>query len=141
MSDEEHSNTERWITIRKLAALDIVFHGPRLILAEFSLAVVLCIVLGMFSLVSFFRSTERPLFTALLSALLLSIALNYVPLLLYAIRIVRRNTAHQEVAFELEHQDASARKYAVQSVLLVLPLAVPILAISQEFRNRTRRDR
>ena len=38
--------SETFINIRKLAALDIVFHGPRLILAEFAFGVVVCTALA-----------------------------------------------------------------------------------------------
>ena len=37
-------------TPRKLAAIDIVFLGPRLIIAEFTGGVLLCVVLGAFVL-------------------------------------------------------------------------------------------
>jgi hypothetical protein len=57
------------------------------------------------------------------------IALNYVPLLLYAIGIVRRKSAQQKVAYELAHKDAYARKYTLQTTMLLLvPLVLPLLA-------------
>jgi hypothetical protein len=71
---------------------------------------------------------------------LCGIALNYVPLLLYAISIVRRKSAQQEVAFELEHKEIYARKYTLQSLLLLLPLVVPILSLLQERQKRFQRD-
>lgn len=126
-----------FINIRKLAALDIVFHGPKLILVEFALTVGLSGSLGAFSLSFFLRSSGHPLFALILSLVFLWIALNYVPLLLYAISFVRHKNAELEVAFELAHKERYARKYMLQSLLLVVPLVVPILAIVQEWQRRS----
>jgi hypothetical protein len=130
---------EKFINIRKLAALDIVFHGARLILAEFIVAVVFCGFFGAFTFFAFFRNPDHSLFEVSIGFVLSWIAINYVPLLLYTISIVKRKSAELEVAFELEHKDFYARKYTLQSLLLVLPLVVPILAISQELQKRSRR--
>ncbi len=96
---------------------------------------------GAFSLFIFYHTVSHPLFAAILGFALSWIALNYVPLLLYAIRIVRRKSAELEVAFELEHKDVYALKYTFQPALLLLPLVVPILAIVQEIQKRSRLDR
>jgi hypothetical protein len=143
MESREHSTVrkETFINIRKLAALDIVFHGPRLILAEFARGVGGCAAGGAISLSFFFRTASHPLIAAILGFVLPWIALNYVPLLLYAISIVRHRSAELEVAFELEHKDVYARKYTFQSALLLLPLVVPIFAIAQEIQKRSRLDR
>ena len=138
MESQEHpmGKRETFINIRKLAALDIVFHSPRIILAEFALAVGVCGVLAAFSFSFFFRAASHPLFAAILGLVLSWIALNYVPLLLYAIMIVSHKSAEFEVAFELEQIDIYACKYTFQSLLLLLPLVVPILAICQEIQKR-----
>ena len=94
---------ETFINIRKLAALDVVLHGRVLVLIEFAGALVVCAGLGAFSLHYFF-AVNNALFALLLGVVLCWIALNYVPLLLYAIDISRRKSAQQEVAFELEHR-------------------------------------
>jgi len=140
MESRGHSTVkkETFINIRKLAALDIAFHGPRFILAEFALGVAGCAAGGAFSISVFYHTASHPLLAAILGFALLWVALNYVPLLLYAISIVRRKSAELEVAFELEHKDIYARKYTFQSPLLLLPLVVPILAIVQEVRARSR---
>jgi|SRR5579883_553488 hypothetical protein len=129
------SDQETIITIRKLAALDIAFHGYRFILAEFAAGVILCGGFGAFSLFAFFRNPGSPLFVLILGLVLSWITLNYVPLLLYAIDMRRRKSARQEVAFELEHREVYARKYTLQSLWLLLPLVVPILAIVQEVKK------
>jgi len=132
---------ETFINIRKLAALDIVFHGPRFILAEFALGVGGCAAGAAFSLSFFYRTASHPLIAAILGFVLSWVALNYVPLLLYAISIVRHRSAELEVAFELEHKNVYARKYTFQSVLILLPLVVPILAVVQEIQQHSRLDR
>lgn len=131
-SDAVVHNDPAIINIRKLAALDIAFHGPKLILGEFAFGVILPASLGVLSVRAGFSGAHVNLWYSLLGCCLLCIALNYLPLLLYAISIARRGSAQEEVAFELAQKERYARKYSVQSLLLVLPLVVPILAIYQE---------
>jgi hypothetical protein len=126
------------INIRKLAALDIAFHGPKFILIEFALGVIGCAALGLFSIYfGLFHGPDHSLFAVIIGCYLLLIALNYVPLLFYAISIVRHQSAKQEVAYELEHRDKYAGKYMRQSTLLLIPLAVPTLAVYQELQKRS----
>ena len=126
------------INIRKLAALDIEFHGPKFILIEFALGVFGCSALGLFSMYfGLFHGPNQSLFAVIIGCYLLLIALNYVPLLLYSISIVRHKSAHEEVAHELEHRDKYAGKYLRQSTLLLIPLAIPALAFYQELQKRT----
>ena len=123
------------INIRKLAAFDVVFLGPRFILAEFGLAVFLSPALGLFTLI---RSHSA--WQVILGGYLLSLGVNYVPLLLYAIAIVRHRSAQQEVADELAGRDRSARRYRLQSLLLLVPFVVPLLAIAQERQKAQERE-
>jgi len=136
--EENAVKSERFITVRKLAALDIVFHGSRLILIEFALGMVVCAILGLWS----FFSPIHLLFMIIIGCFFLWVALNYLLLLLYAISIVRRKSAHQEVAFELVHKDTYARKYTLQTTMLLLvPLVLPLLAVYQEVHHRSRQER
>ncbi len=126
----------RFISIRKLAALDMVFHGPKLILAEFGLGVFLPLILG----VAFVAASHLQLsFESLLGGYLLCIALNYVPLLLYSIGLARRKNAAELVTLELAQKDRYARKYGGQSLLLLVPFAVLLLALFQEWQKRSQR--
>ena len=135
--EENTMKSERFINVRKLAALDIVFHGPKLILAEFAFGVILCAALGLWAL----RDPNHSLFMTILGCFLLWIALNYVPLFLYASSIVGRKSAHKEVAFELAHKATYARKYTLQTVILLLvPLVLPVLAVYQELHHRSRQE-
>jgi hypothetical protein len=131
-------NNNTIINIRKLAALDIAFHGPKFILIEFALGVFGCAALGLFSMYfGLFHGPNHSLLAVIMGCFLLWIALNYVPLLIYAISIVRHKSAHQEIAYELEHRDKYAGKYLRQSTLLLIPLAVPMLAVYQELQKRS----
>jgi hypothetical protein len=50
--EENILKSGRVINVRKLAALDIVFHGPKFILIEFGLGVFGCAALGIWSFLS-----------------------------------------------------------------------------------------
>lgn len=135
--ENDTSKEAAFINIRKLAALDTVFHGPTLILIEFALAVGLGILLAAFSLSYFIRSSAHSLFALILGLVFLGIALNYVPLLLYTLHFARHKNAELEVAFELAHKERYARKYQLQSLLLFIPFFVSILAIVQGWQRHS----
>lgn len=118
------------IDIRKLAALDLAFLGPRIILTEFSLGVFGSFALGVFTLLR-----SHSMGGLALGSYLLLIAVNYVPLLLHAISIVRRKSARDEIADEVTEKRRMFRKYRRQSLLLLVPLVVPILALAQQFHS------
>ena len=120
-------NEKGVINVRKLAALDIAFLGPKLILAEFGVGVFLSAAIGLATL-----KQSHSIWHVLLGGYLLSLAVNYVPLLLYAIAIVRQQSAHEEVAHEVVDRGRAFGRYRRQSLLLLVPFAVPILAIAQE---------
>jgi hypothetical protein len=124
--------------IRKLAALDMVFHRPGLILVEFALGVFGSLALAFVIAAPGFFAGHLSLEQVLVSSYILGIALNYVPLFIYAISIMRRGSAQDEVAFELAHKEHYARKYTGQSLLLLLPLVVLILALFQERQKQTK---
>jgi hypothetical protein len=124
------------IEIRRLAALDLTFLGPKIILPEFALGVLGPPALGVLTLLKS-RSTPWMLFGAYLVAL----GANYVPLLLHAISITRRGTAREEIADEGGDQAWLFRRYRRQSLLLLLPLVVPIVALVQERRRKSNASR
>ena len=127
------------MNVRKLAALDIVFHGPRVILLEFGATVFGLSVLGCFTLIHTVATGQHlSMATVAIGAYFLSLALNYVPLLLYAIVLARSGNAESEVANELKQRRQSARKYGIQQLLLLVPLAVLFLAIAQAIGGHNR---
>lgn len=144
MTPREHNEASgRIINVRKLAALDIALHGAPLILAEFGAAIAIGAALGVWLVTSAFAARQGvDLFRLVLGVYFLCVAINYVPLLLYGIAIARRQSARQEAAAELAEKDGkSARRYGAQSLLLILPLVIPILALAQEMRSRQGAER
>jgi hypothetical protein len=125
------------VNARKLAAIDLHFLGPRVILAEFALGVSGPIVLGFLTL----RGASRhgwPWGVTLFGAYLISLGLNYVPLLLHAIDLVRSRGASCEIADELLERRAAFRRYRRQSLYLLVPLVVPMIALQQHRMGRNR---
>ena len=123
----------RLISVRKLAALDIVFHGPRLILLEFAFGLGVTASLGLWLLYrGLAPGPNHSLVITVLGCALVGIGLNYAPLLRYALTISRQKSAQKEVATELANLGAYRKMYGLQSVILILvPCALLILAIVQ----------
>jgi hypothetical protein len=119
------------INVRKLAALDLQFLGHKLILTEFGLGVAGSAAVGVVMLragIQRFHSRQMIVF----GAYLILLGINYVPLLLHAMSMVRGGSALQEISGELADQRAAFRKYGRQSLFLLLPLVVPIAADLQQ---------
>lgn len=124
------------LDVRKLAAIDIALLGPRLVIAEFGTGVLGAVALGTFAAV---RSRSTP--GQLLAAYLVALGLNYVPLLLHALALRSRARALAVIGAELAADRRGAmRRYRRGSLLLLLPLVVPLLATVQ-FRRRHARSR
>jgi hypothetical protein len=120
------------IEIKRLAAVYPAFLGPKIILPEFALGVVAPIALGILTV----RRSQS--FSGTVFGLyLVTLGINYVPLLLNAIGIARRGSARAEIADETGDQQRLLQRYRRQSALLLLPGIVPVVAILQELR-RTR---
>ena len=115
----------RVINVRKLAAIDLYFLGPKIILAEFGLGVPIMLVLGTLSLRTGLLRTHA-LWQIALGVYLLLLGINYIPMLWCAIDIARRGSAATELGDELSDQGAAMRKYRRQSLWLLVPLAVPV---------------
>jgi hypothetical protein len=119
------------IEIRKLAAIDMAWLGARVIVAEYALGVILPLGLGMVSIRSAIMGSVKGPWPPALGIWLVGIAVNYIPLLIYALLIARAGTAREEGGPELSH----ARRYGVQQVIILIPLVVAILALAQERRR------
>jgi len=113
--------------VRKLVALDIVLHGPRFIMIEFGVGTPAILAVGLWLM-------SGSLAYALGLYLFLT-GLNYVPLLIYAVLIVRGGSARKETEYGLSHDRHYVRKYSTQQLLLFVPLAVMALAIAQELKQ------
>jgi hypothetical protein len=130
-------NRNRLISVRKLAALDIVFHGPRWILVEFAVGMLITGFLGVWFLYrGLAPGPYHSLTTTVLGCGLLGVGLNYLPLWLYAFMISRQKSAQNEVASEVVHPDAYSKMYSLQGAILILvPFALLILALFQWARR------
>ncbi|HLJ82307.1 MAG TPA: hypothetical protein VKT52_12520 [Ktedonobacterales bacterium] len=138
---KRHAESGLFINVRKLVAFDIALHGMPFILIEFSLTVIGGAALGLFILLrTVFASGTISILGLVVGAYVLAIAVNYAPLLLYALAIRSRARAREEVGAELDDREERgwyARRYGTQQLLLVVPLFIPLLAITQELRKRT----
>jgi len=113
------------INPRKLAAIDIAFLGSKFIIAEFAAGVLLCAALGAFTI-----SRAGSLGQRALGLYLICLGINYVPMLVYAIAITRGHSARAEIGDELMSNSRQAMaKYRRQSIFLLLPLLVPVIAL------------
>jgi hypothetical protein len=104
------------INIRKLAAVDMVWLGTRIILAEYALGLVLPLILGLLSIRSGLSGWK-----AVLGIWLIAIAANYISLFIYAVLTARAGTVREEA----------------QQVIILVPFLVVILALLQERQNKT----
>jgi hypothetical protein len=123
------------LDVRKLAALDVAFHGARFIVAEFASGVVLGGGLGLLLLVAGLRLLSRGLtWQLLLGVALLWIGLNYVPLLIHALDLARRDTAREEVRAELADLQL-VRTYSWRQLWILVPFAIITLDLVQRSRR------
>ncbi|HUI88974.1 MAG TPA: hypothetical protein VLX61_09635 [Anaerolineales bacterium] len=114
------------ISIRKLAAVDMFHNGTRFILSEFALGIALPLVLGAWSIRAGLGS--QSVWETLVGAWLVGIAANYIPLLVYAVVIVKGGTVKEEGQPEMAH----AKRYGMQQVMILVPLMVAVVALIQE---------
>jgi hypothetical protein len=118
---------------RKLAAIDLIFLGPKIIITEFSAGVFLSAVLGIFVLVRGLHSPAQ----IVLGLYLISLGINYVPMLNYAIRISRAKSARAELGNELDDERVAMAKYRRQSLWLLVPIIVPLIALAQSRKSQS----
>jgi hypothetical protein len=112
------------INFRKLAAIDVAFLGPKLIVTEFAFGVLFSLALGIFALLR-----AHSLWGTAVGTYLVCPGINYGPMLGYAVAIGNRENARLELGDELKEKQVAMSKYRRQSLLLLVPLVVPIFAI------------
>ena len=113
-------------SLRKLAAIDVVFLGYTAVVVEYACGVLLSLALGIFVLL---RSHSA--WQAALGGYLICLGINYVPMLVYALSIADKHAAREELGGELAETRAAMSKYRRISLLLLLPLAGPLLAMKR----------
>lgn len=128
---------ERLISVRKLATLDLIFHGRKLVLIEFGVGVSFSTLLGFWFIYSGLSANPDPSYLiALLGVGLLGIGLNYLPLLIYALQLQSPENGRKIVLYELAHPPTYQRMYGLQSVIFILiPFALLTLAAIQVLRG------
>jgi hypothetical protein len=120
------------LNARKLVAIDLVFLGSKAIITEFSAGVFLSAALGVFVLVRERGSVAQ----MALGFYLISLGVNYIPMLIYAIAITRARSAQAELGGELHNKRVTMAKYRKQSLWLLVPLVVPFTVFSQARTDR-----
>lgn len=116
------------INIRKLVAVDMTLHGPRFIIAEFAIGIVLPLVLGCISIRAGLLGRVQIAREIILGFWSIGVAVNYIPFLIYAILMATSGTVKEEGQPEL----AQVKRYSVQQVIICIPFFVAVLAILQE---------
>jgi hypothetical protein len=117
----------RAINFRRLAAIDIALLGYKLILVEYAGGVLLSVALGVLAL---FRG--HTFWQILVGVYLICLGINYLPMLVYTLAIANKQNARAEIADELADKRKAMSKYRRKSLLLFVPLLVPILAVTRE---------
>jgi hypothetical protein len=120
---------ERYVNIRKLAALQLYYRGASVKLFEFGFAV---FALGGLGLASIVLSVKHSLLIEVIGVYLFFIGVNYIPLLVYGIAIIRAGTVKEEALADESDPVSVRRRYGFQQLLLMVPLFIPLLAIQQE---------
>lgn len=119
------------INIRKLVAVDMTLHGTRFIIAEFAIGIVLPLILGFFAIRAGLFGSAPVHREVVLGFWLIGVAVNYLPLFIYALLIARSGTVKEEGQPEL----ANVKRYSLQQVIIFIPFFVAVLAIMQEGRR------
>jgi|SRR6516162_9381900 hypothetical protein len=114
------------VNVRRLAAVDLLGLGPKIIIPEFMLGAVGAVVLGTLTLV---RSGSVG--TTAFGVALIGFGTNYVPLLIHAIGLVRGSGVEEAIADEACDRRALYAKYRKQSLWLLIPFVVGIAGLSQ----------
>jgi hypothetical protein len=114
------------VNVRRLAAVDLSGLGPGIVIPEFAIAVVGAPALGILTVL---RSGSLAATT--FGVALIGLGVNYVPLLVHAIDLVRHSTVEATTAGHALDRRALYAKYRRQSLWLLLPFIVAIAALVQ----------
>ena len=115
---------------RKLAAIHIATMGPTLVIGNFAGTALLCLCLGAFI---FWRAISYQQLA--FGFYFVSLGINYVLMTLYAWEINNRESARAQIGNELNKKRAAMAEYRRQSIYLLLPLVVPIVALQQRYKS------
>jgi len=113
------------MNFRKLAAIDIVFLGYKIVLTEYLCGVLLPVALGVLSI-----AKSHSVWQSAVGAYLLCLGFNYTPMLIFALSLANRERAESELGDELGQRREVMARYRKLSVLLLVPLLVPLVAMT-----------
>ena len=114
---------------RKLAAIHIATLGPPIAIGNFAGVALFCLSLGCLIL----RRADSCQMLAF-GFYFVSISANYVVLLFFALEINNRERARSEIGGELNKQRGATGEFRRQSVYLLVPLVVPIVALQRHYK-------
>ena len=120
---------DKVINPRKLAAIHIVTMGPTFAIGNFSCTGILCLSLGVLSLR---RADSIQMFA--FACYFFFLCINYAVMLFFALDINDRERARSEIGDELESRRGAIGEYRRQSIYLLLPLVVPVVALRRHSR-------
>lgn len=115
---------------RRLAELDTAFLGRRVIVAEFALGVIGGAALGLLSLV-YGWSHRLPIrsWTWLIGIELTAISINYLPLLIEALRLYGDRARIEAARVAIKQAPEEARSYGLRQGWILVPGAVVAFAL------------
>lgn len=115
---------------RKLAAIHIATLGPTFAIGNFAGLGLLCLSLG--GLILWHADSCQMLTFGFYFVCLCA---NYVVLLFFGLEINNRDRARSEIGDELSRQRSAMGEYRRQSMYILLPLVVPIVALQRRCRS------
>lgn len=115
---------------RKLAAIHIATLGSTFVISNFAGTALLCLSLGAFIL---WRADSCQQFT--FGFYFVSLGINYMLMLFYALRITDRESVLAQIGDELNKERGAMANYGRQSIYLLLPLVVPIVALQRRYKS------
>ena len=119
---------------RKLAAIHIATMGPPFVIGNFAGTALVCLSLGAFIL---WRADSYQQFT--FGFYFSSLGINYMLMLFYAFEINNRESACAEIGYEVNKQHGAMAEYRRQTIYLLLPLVVPIVALQRRYKSKPSR--
>ena len=127
-------SSDHVIDPRKLAAIHIATLGPTFAVGNFAGTALLCLSLGALIL---WHADSCQLFT--FGFYFLSLCLNYLVMLFFTLEINSREGARSEIGDELNERHGAMAEYRRQSIYLLIPVVVPIVALQRRYRSGPRR--
>lgn len=127
-------SSDQVIDPRKLAAIHIATLGPTFAISNFAGTALLCLSLGALIL---WHAHSIQLFT--FGFYFFSLCINYTVMFLFALEINNRESARTEIGEELNKKHGAMAEYGRQSIYLLIPVVVPMVALQRRYRSGPRR--